>query len=145
MAETKTGPHSTAERRSFSSTASHTPVRQADGKTLRTMMERRHRGQPAVNVWGPPSIVRLRQLSLPLRQRPRGRHVPRRLLAARCQIWLLYVGSFPEYEALLDKARQATSAPRPASISPGWPMWIWACSKKLPRRTYAANQDASAG
>ena len=124
----------------FSSTAVAHPVRQADGKTLRTMMER-VTGQPAV-MWGP-SIVGFGSYHYRYASGHEG-DMCRVGFSPRAANLVLYVGSFPEYEALLDKLgkhKRSTAClylTRLADVDMG-------VLEEIARRTYAANQDASAG
>jgi len=138
MAETKTGP-TDASVDLFLDGVAH-PVRQADGKTLRTMMER-VTGQPAV-MWGP-SIVGFGSYHYRYASGHEG-DMCRVGFSPRAANLVLYVGSFPEYEALLDKLgkhKRSTAClylTRLADVDMG-------VLEEIARRTYAANQDASAG
>ena len=138
MAETKTGP-TDASVDLFLDGVAH-PVRQADGKTLRTMMER-VTGQPAV-MWGP-SIVGFGSYHYRYASGHEG-DMCRVGFSPRAANLVLYVGGFPEYDALLDrlgKHKRSTAClylTRLADVYMG-------VLEEIVRRTYAAKQDASTG
>lgn len=75
------------------------PVRQVDGKALRSMMER-VTGEPAV-MWGP-SIVGFGSYHYRYDSGHEGDACPVGF-APRSNSLVLYVGGFPEYEALLGR------------------------------------------
>ncbi|HEX8623638.1 MAG TPA: DUF1801 domain-containing protein [Allosphingosinicella sp.] len=95
MAETKTRP-SDSSVDSFLEGVAH-PVRRADGKAVRAMMER-VTGEPAV-MWGP-SIVGFGSCHYRYASGREG-DMPRVGFSPRSANLVLYVGGFPGYEALL--------------------------------------------
>ena len=97
MAETKTKPTDVSVD-AFLAGVEH-PVRRADGKALRTMMER-ITGEPAV-MWGP-SIVGFGTYHYRYASGHGGDRC-RLGFSPRAANLVLYVGGFPEYEALLRK------------------------------------------
>ena len=97
MAENKTKP-TDASVGSFLDEVVH-PVRRADGKTLRAMMER-ITGQPAV-MWGP-TIVGFGSYHYRYASGHEG-DAARVGFSPRSANLVLYVGGFPEYESLLGK------------------------------------------
>ena len=97
MAENKTKP-TDASVDEFLEAVEH-PVRRADGKALREMMERVS-GEPAV-MWGP-SIVGFGFYHYRYESGHEG-DMPRVGFSPRSANLVLYVGGFPEYEALLAK------------------------------------------
>jgi hypothetical protein len=95
MAETRMKPTAVSVD-SFLGAVGH-PVRQADGKALRAMMERAS-GEPAT-MWGP-SIVGFGSYHYRYASGHEG-DSPRVGFSPRSANLVLYVGGFPEYEALL--------------------------------------------
>jgi hypothetical protein len=95
VAETKTRPTG-ASVDSFLEAVKH-PVRRADGKAIRAMMER-VTGERAV-MWGP-SIVGFGSCHYRYASGHEG-DMPRVGFSPRSANLVLYVGGFPEYEALL--------------------------------------------
>jgi hypothetical protein len=97
MAETKTRPTDMSVD-AFLDGVGH-PVRRADGKAVRAMMER-VTGEPAT-MWGP-SIVGFGRYHYRYASGHEG-DSPRVGFSPRSANLVLYVGGFPEYEALLAK------------------------------------------
>lgn len=97
MAETKTKPTEVSVD-SFLDAVEH-PVRRADGKALRAMMER-VTGEPAT-MWGP-SIIGFGAYHYRYASGHEG-DAPRVGFSPRKANLVLYVGGFPEYEDLLGK------------------------------------------
>ncbi|WP_324750300.1 DUF1801 domain-containing protein [Sphingomonas sp. LY54] len=97
MADTKTKPTDVSVD-AFLDGVAH-PVRRADGKALRAMMER-VTGEPAV-MWGP-SIVGFGRYHYRYASGHEG-DMCRVGFSPRSANLVLYVGGFPEYEALLAK------------------------------------------
>jgi len=97
MAETKTKPTDVSVDAFLDGVAK--PVRRADGKALRAMMER-VTGEPAV-MWGP-SIVGFGSYHYRYASGHEG-DAPRIGYSPRSANLVLYVGGFPEYQALLAK------------------------------------------
>ena len=95
MAETKTKPTG-ASVDDFLEAVEH-PVRRADGKALRSIMERAT-GEPAT-MWGP-SIVGFGSYHYRYASGHEG-DSPRAGFSPRSANLVLYVGGFPEFEALL--------------------------------------------
>jgi hypothetical protein len=97
MAENKTRP-TKASVEAFLDAVDN-PVRRSDGKSVRAMMERVS-GEPAT-MWGP-SIVGFGSCHY---RYPSGREgdMPRIGFSPRKANLVLYVGGFPDYEALLAK------------------------------------------
>jgi Domain of unknown function (DU1801) len=95
MAEIKTRP-TDASVDAFLDGVGH-PVRRADGKAVRSMMER-VTGEPAT-MWGP-SIVGFGTCHYRYASGHEG-DMPRVGFSPRSANLVLYVGGFPEYEALL--------------------------------------------
>jgi hypothetical protein len=95
MAETKTRPTDVSVD-AFLDAVAH-PVRRADGKTVRAMMER-VTGEPAT-MWGP-SIVGFGSYHYRYASGHEG-DSPRVGFSPRSANLVLYVGGFPDYEALL--------------------------------------------
>ena len=97
MAENKTKPTDVSVG-SFLDEVAH-PVRRADGKTLRAMMER-ITGEPAV-MWGP-TIVGFGRYHYRYASGHEG-DAARVGFSPRSANLVLYVGGFPEYASLLGK------------------------------------------
>ena len=97
MAEAKTKPTEGSVDDFLAGVAN--PVRRADGQALRTMMER-VTGEPAV-MWGP-SIVGFGTYHYRYDSGHEG-DAPRAGFSPRSANLVLYVGGFPEYQALLAK------------------------------------------
>ena len=95
MAETKTKPTGVSVDAFLDAVAN--PVRRADGKALRAMMEQ-VTSEPAV-MWGP-SIVGFGSYHYRYATGHEG-DSPRAGFSPRSANLVLYVGGFPEYEALL--------------------------------------------
>lgn len=95
MAETKTKPTDVSVDE-FLDAVPH-PVRRADGRALRALMERIS-GAPAV-MWGP-SIVGFGALHYRYESGHEG-DMPRIAYSPRKANLVLYVGGFPDYDALL--------------------------------------------
>ena len=134
MAETKTRP-TEASVDAFLDAVAH-PVRRADGKALRAMMER-VAGEPAV-MWGP-SIVGFGSCHYRYASGHEG-DMPRVGFSPRSANLVLYVGGFPEYEALLAKLGKHKSSKaclylgKLADVDLG-------VLEEIARRTYAATGD----
>jgi hypothetical protein len=113
------------------------PVRRADGQALRAMMER-VTGEPAV-MWGP-SIIGFGSCQY---RHDSGREgdMPRVGFSPRSANLVLYVGGFPEYEALLAKLgkhKRSTAClylNKLADVDLG-------VLEEIARRTYAATEGA---
>jgi hypothetical protein len=97
MAETKTKPTDVSVD-AFLEGVAH-PVRRADGQALRAMMER-VTGEPAA-MWGP-SIIGFGSYHYRYASGHEG-DSPRIGFSPRSANLVLYVGGFPEYEALLGR------------------------------------------
>lgn len=97
MAETKTKPTDVSVD-AFLEAVEH-PVRRADGQAIRALMER-VTGEPAV-MWGP-TIVGFGTYHYRYDSGHEG-DMCRIGFSPRAANLVLYVGGFPEYEALLDK------------------------------------------
>lgn len=97
MTEIKTGP-TKASVDAFLDAVEH-PVRRADGKTVRAMMER-ITGEPAV-MWGP-SIVGFGSYHYRYASGHQG-DMCRIGFSPRAANLVLYLGAFPEHEGLLAK------------------------------------------
>ena len=97
MAETKTRP-TDASVDAFLEAVAH-PVRRADGQAVRALMER-VTGAPAV-MWGP-SIVGFDEYHYRYDSGHEG-DMCRMGFSPRSANLALYVGGFPEYDALLDR------------------------------------------
>ena len=112
------------------------PVRRADGKAVRAMMER-VTGEPAT-MWGP-SIVGFGRYHYRYASGHEG-DMCRVGFSPRTANLVLYVGGFPEYEALLAKLgkhKRSTAClylNKLADVDP-------AVLEEIARRTYAATAD----
>ena len=114
----------------------HHPVRRADGKALRAMMEQ-ITGEPAV-MWGP-SIVGFGSYHY---RYDSGHEADmcRVAFSPRSANLVLYVGGFPEYEALLAKlgkykrSKACLYLNKLADVDLG-------VLEEIVRRTYAATED----
>jgi hypothetical protein len=112
------------------------PVRRADGKAVRAMMER-VTGEPAV-MWGP-SIVGFGSYHYRYASGHEG-DMPRVGFSPRSANLVLYVGGFPEYEALLAKlgkhkrSKACLYLNKLADVDP-------AVLEEIARRSYAASED----
>ena len=135
MAEIKTKPTGVSVD-AFLDGVAH-PVRRADGKALRALMERAT-GEPAV-MWGP-SIVGFGTYHY----RYESGHeadMCRVGFSPRSANLVLYVGGFPEYDALLAKlgkhkrSKACLYLNRLADVDE-------AVLEEIARRTYAATEDA---
>jgi hypothetical protein len=135
MAEIKTKPTDVSVD-AFLDTVQH-PVRRADGKALRAMMER-ITGEPAV-MWGP-SIVGFGRYHY---RYDSGHEADmcRVAFSPRSANLVLYVGGFPEYEALLAKlgkhkrSKACLYLNKLADVDAD-------VLDEIVRRTYAATEDA---
>src|SRR3712207_4515308 len=111
------------------------PVRRADGKAVRAMTER-VTGEPAV-MWGP-SIVGFGSYHYRYASGHEG-DMCRVGFSPRSANLVLYVGGFPEYEALLAKLGKYKSSKaclylgKLADVNPG-------VLEEIVRRTYAATE-----
>ncbi len=135
MTETKTKPTDVSVD-SFLDSVVH-PVRRADGKALRAMMER-VTGEPAV-MWGP-SIVGFGAYHYRYASGHEGDSC-RLGFSPRSANLVLYVGGFPEYEGLLAKlgkhrrSKACLYINKLADVDP-------AVLEEIARRTYAAGENA---
>lgn len=136
MAEIKTKPTNVSVD-AFLDAVKH-PVRQADGKAVRAMMER-VTGEPAV-MWGP-SIVGFGKYHY----RYESGHeadMCRIGFSPRSANLVLYVGGFPEYEALLVELGKHKSSKaclyvnKLADVDVG-------ILEEIVRRRYAASEDSN--
>jgi Domain of unknown function (DU1801) len=136
MAETKTKPTEVSVD-SFLDSVEH-PVRRSDGKALREMMERAT-GEPAV-MWGP-SIVGFGTYHYRYDSGHEG-DSPRVGFSPRSANLVLYVGGFPEYEALLAKlgkhkrSKACLYLGKLADVD-------MAVLEEIARRTYKASGDSA--
>ena len=134
MAETKTKP-TDASVDAFLGGVAH-PGRRADGKAVRAMMERAT-GEPAI-MWGP-SIVGFGRYHYRYASGHEG-DMCRVGFSPRAANLVLYVGGFPEYEALLaqlgkhKRSKACLYLTRLADVDP-------AVLEEIARRTYAATED----
>lgn len=134
MAETKTKPTDVSVD-AFLDGVAH-PVRRADGKAVRAMMER-VTGQPAV-MWGP-SIIGFGSYHYRYASGHEG-DMCRVGFSPRSANLVLYVGGFPEYEALLAKlgkhkrSKACLYLGKLADVDP-------AVLEEIARRSYAATED----
>ena len=134
MAEIKTRP-TDASVDAFLDGVEH-PVRRPDGKALRAMMER-VTGEPAT-MWGP-SIVGFGRYHYRYASGHEG-DMCRLGFSPRSANLVLYVGGFPEYEALLAKlgkhksSRACLYLNKLADVDP-------AMLEEIARRSYAATED----
>jgi hypothetical protein len=134
MAETKTKPTDVSVD-GFLDGVAH-PVRRADGKALRAMMER-VTGEPAM-MWGP-SIVGFGRYHYRYASGHEG-DSPRLGYSPRSANLVLYVGGFAEYEPLLAKlgkhkrSKACLYLNKLADVDP-------AVLEEIARRTYAASED----
>jgi hypothetical protein len=135
MAETKTRPTDVSVD-AFLDGVAH-PVRRADGKALREMMER-VTGEPAT-MWGP-SIVGFGSYHYRYASGHEG-DSPRVGFSPRSANLVLYVGGFPEYEALL--ARLGKHKGSKACLYLGKLADVdTQALEEIVRRTYAATEGA---
>ncbi|HYF23583.1 MAG TPA: DUF1801 domain-containing protein [Caulobacteraceae bacterium] len=138
MAETKTRPTS-ADVDTFLEAVEH-PVRRADGQAVRALMER-VTGEPAV-MWGP-SIVGFGSYHYRYASGHEG-DATRVGFSPRAANLVLYVGGFPEYEALLAKlgkhkrSRACLYLTKLADVDA-------AVLEEIVRRTYEAAEDVDGG
>ena len=135
MAEIKTRP-TDASVDAFLDGVEH-PVRRADGKALRAMMER-VTGEPAT-MWGP-SIVGFGRYHYRYASGHEG-DMCRLGFSPRSANLVLYVGGFPEYEALLAKLGKHKSSRACLYLGKLADVDL-AVLEEIARRTYAAT-DAS--
>ena len=135
MAEIKTKPTEVNVDAFLDSVAN--PVRRADGKVLRALMER-VTGQPAV-MWGP-SIVGFGSYHYRYASGHEG-DMCCVAFSPRVANLVIYVGGFPEYEALLAKlgkhkrSKACLYVNKLADVDP-------AVLEEIARRTYAATESA---
>ncbi|HYI39717.1 MAG TPA: DUF1801 domain-containing protein [Allosphingosinicella sp.] len=135
MAEVKTKP-TAASVDAFLDGVEH-PVRRADGKAVRALMER-VTGEPAT-MWGP-SIVGFGSYHYRYASGHEG-DMCRIGFSPRSANLVLYVGGFPEYEALLARLGRHKSSKAClylnalAGVDP-------AVLEEIVRRTYAATEDS---
>ena len=135
MAEIKTKPTNVSVD-AFLDGVEH-PVRRADGKAVRAMMER-VTGEPAV-MWGP-SIVGFGRYHYRYASGHEG-DTCRVGFSPRSAKLVLYVGGFPDYEALLAKlgkhrrSKACLYVNKLADVDP-------AVLEELTRRTYEATEGA---
>ena len=133
MAETKTRPTEVSVD-AFLDGVAH-PVRRADGKAVRVMMER-VTGEPAV-MWGP-SIVGFGSYHYRYASGHEG-DMCRVGFSPRSANLVLYVGGFPDYEALLAKlgkhkrSKACLYVNKLADVDP-------AVLEEISRRTYEATE-----
>jgi hypothetical protein len=134
MAQIKTRPTDVSVDAFLDGVAS--PVRRADGKTLREMMER-VTGEPAT-MWGP-SIIGFGRYHYRYASGHEG-DMCRIGFSPRSANLVLYVGGFPEYEALLarlgkhKRSKACLYLGKLADVDP-------AVLEEIVRRTYAAAGD----
>ena len=138
MAEVKTKP-TDASVDAFLDGVAH-PVRRADGKAVRAMMER-VTGEPAV-MWGP-SIVGFGRYHYRYASGHEG-DMCRIGFSPRSAKLVLYLGGFPDYEALLAQLGKYTRSKaclyltKLADVDP-------AVLEDIVRRSYAATLDVDLG
>jgi hypothetical protein len=138
VAETKTKPTETNVD-AFLDGVAH-PVRRADGKALRAMMER-VTGEPAMK-WGP-SIVGFGRYHYRYDSGHEG-DSPRLGFSPRSANLVLYVGGFPEYDALLAKlgrhkrSKACLYLGKLADVDEG-------VLEEIARRSYEASGDVDGG
>jgi hypothetical protein len=138
VAETKTKP-TAASVDAFLDAVGH-PVRRADGKTVRAMMER-VTGEPAA-MWGP-SIVGFGRYHYRYASGHEG-DMCRLGFSPRSTSLVLYVGGFPEYEALLarlgkhKRSKACLYLNKLADVDP-------AVLEEIARRSWAASGDTDQG
>ncbi|MCC7268113.1 MAG: DUF1801 domain-containing protein [Caulobacteraceae bacterium] len=134
MAEVKTRP-TDASVDAFLGAVAH-PVRRADGQALREMMQRLT-GEPAV-MWGP-SIVGFGSYHYRYASGHEG-DMCRMGFSPRAANLVLYVGGFPEYDALLERlgkhkrSRACLYLNKLADLDA-------AVLEEIVRRTYEASED----
>lgn len=134
MAETKTKP-TPANVDAFLDAVAH-PVRRADGKAVRAMMER-VTGEPAT-MWGP-SIVGFGSYHYRYATGHEG-DAPRLGFSPRAANLVLYVGGFADYEALLEtlgkhkRSKACLYLNKLADVDQG-------VLEDIARRTWAASGD----
>ena len=136
MADIKTKP-TDASVDAFLDGVQH-PVRRADGKALRTMMER-ITGDPAV-MWGP-SIVGFGLYHYRY-DSGHGADMCRVAFSPRSANLVLYVGGFPEYQALLAKLGKHKSSKACLYLNKLADADM-AVLEEIVRRTYEATQDSN--
>ena len=135
MADIKTRPTS-VNVGTFLDGVAH-PVRRADGRTVREMMER-VTGEPAV-MWGP-SIIGFGQYHYRYESGREG-DMCRIGFSPRSANLALYVGGFPEYDALLAKLGKHKRATACLYINK-LPDVDLAVLEEIIRRSYDATADA---
>ena len=135
MAEIKTKPTAVSVD-AFLDGVQH-PVRRADGKALRTMMER-ITGEPAV-MWGP-SIVGFGSYHYRY-DSGHGADMCRVAFSPRSANLVLYVGGFPEYEALLAKLGKHKSSKACLYLNKLADVDM-AVLERVVRRTYEVTEDS---
>ena len=134
MAEIKTKP-SDVSVDAFLDSVEH-PVRRADSKALRPMMER-VTGEPAV-MWGP-SIVGFGSYHYRYASGHEG-NACRVGFSPRSANLTLYVGGFPEYEALLAKLGKHKCSKACLYLNTLADVDL-AVLEEIARRSYAASED----
>jgi hypothetical protein len=134
MAETKTKPTGVSVD-AFLEAVEH-PVRRADGKAVRAMME--HVTGEAAIMWGP-SIVGFGSYHYRYASGHEG-DSPRVGFSPRSANLVLYVGGFPEYEALLAKLGKHKSSKACLYLNKLSDVDL-AVLEEIVRRTYAATED----
>ena len=138
MAETKTKP-TDASVDAFLDAVAH-PGRRADGHALRTMMER-VTGEPAV-MWGP-SIVGFGFCHYRYASGHEG-DMCRLGYSPRSANLVLYVGGFPEYDALLSKLGKHKRSKACLYLNRLTDVDL-AVLEEIARRTYEATPEVSDG
>jgi hypothetical protein len=136
MAEIKTKPTDVSVD-AFLDGVEH-PVRRADGKAVRAMMER-VTGEPAV-MWGP-SIVGFGSYHYRYASGHEG-DMCRVGFSPRSANLVLYVGGFPEYEALLAKLGKHKSSKACLYLNKLADADM-AVLEEIVRRTYEATEDSN--
>jgi hypothetical protein len=134
MAETKTRP-TDASVDAFLERVER-PVRRADGKAVRAMMER-VTGEPAT-MWGP-SIIGFGSYHYRYASGHEG-DSPRIGFSPRSANLVLYVGGFPEYQALLGKLGKHKSSKACLYLNKLADVDL-AVLEEIVRRSWAASQD----
>ena len=134
MAETKTKPTQVSVD-AFLDAVEH-PVRRADGKALRAMMER-VTGEPAT-MWGP-SIIGFGSYHYRYASGHEGDSC-RLGFSPRSANLVLYVGGFPEYEALLAKLGKHKRSKACLYLNKLTDVDLTVL-EEIARRTYAGSED----
>ena len=134
MAETKTKPTNVSVD-AFLDAVQH-PVRRADGKAVRAMMER-VTGEPPT-MWGP-SIIGFGSYHYRYASGHEG-DSPRLGFSPRSANLVLYVGGFPEYEALLARLGKHKSSKACLYLNKLADVDLDVL-EEIARRTYEATED----